>query len=241
MPVTLDWGTNSGGTALLFGFLLAITAVLSIILLRKREDIDFKSLHQDEVGGAYSFSFMIAVWLLALFLCVVFEYTQILMAKTGTIYAGFAAARTGIVWEGALTRPELQEVCRRAAVRSITPFSRGLYGSEDADGSTTPQDLDNLIGAFSHTHPSPVTPSYLRKKFNYADQNLSLRIVDSPATSDRKNFTVEVEYDYPLMFPFLGVVLGTESEGVASRRLRTLVSLPSTAPQTPNQELGIDY
>ena len=56
------------------------------------------SLHKDERGGAYTLSYVMVIPIYLIAFCFVVETTFMLIAKLGTNYASFAAARTAIVW-----------------------------------------------------------------------------------------------------------------------------------------------
>src|SRR5262245_49854582 len=66
--------------------------------LRRFQAPGLRELWRDEGGASYTLSYVLAVPVYLLFICIVAEMTLLLVAKVGTLYAAHAGARSSIVW-----------------------------------------------------------------------------------------------------------------------------------------------
>ena len=94
-----------------------------------------RAFSRDERGASYALSYLLTFPAYLLLVCLMLQATLILMAKMGTVYAAYAAARTAIVWQPSQAerssqtddRSEFtQSRARRAAAMAITPFASGF-------------------------------------------------------------------------------------------------------------------
>lgn len=193
-------------------------------------------LHRNQEGGAYTLNFVLALFCLFLFICVIVECGQLFLAKTGTVYSAFAAARTAIVHGD---RAKRERAAEQAAVQSFVPFSRGLtkYDPEEfvTDGES------QLWNAYREVANHPVNQKYFRNKEASAARRIKLSINDIDPDDPNGSLEVTVSYRYPLMFPFLGSVIGKREGAEYYRLMKSVVTLPKELPQSQDQKLGIQY
>lgn len=105
----------------LFGwFALAIAALAVIGVVTGKPDwSSLRRLHNNEVGGVQSLSFVLTLPLFAMILLFVLQISQLLIARIVVEYAAFNAARSAIVWIPAnipLVEPSNQ-MSRRTFIR----------------------------------------------------------------------------------------------------------------------------
>lgn len=233
-------GSNEHGVWL-FG-LLGLIGVLVVlgILSRQQSPIEISDLHRDQRGGAYTLNYLLAVFCLFLFLCVIVECAQILLARAGIVYAGFAAARTAVVHGGEVDQVALSN---RAAQRAFVPFSRGLR-EHDSEAFKS-DDTTDLWRAYASIADAPVQKKYFLTKERSAAARIRVTLERPTKGNDgepwKTPLVVSTSYRYPLMFPFLGVVLGVRQNGEYFRPMQVQITMPMETPQNQEEKLGITY
>ncbi len=207
------------------------------VLVRHSQRNRISELHRDQRGGAYTLNYLLAIFSLFLFTCVVIECTQIFLARLGTVYAGFAAVRTAIVHPSGAEREDLAE---KAAQRAFLPFARGLASQDDSNPLTEEDTSTPLWRAYQSVAKQPIQATYFARKENSSVERIRVELQET--SDDETNMvSVRLRYDYPLMFPFLGVVLGTLEDSEYQRELEAVIHLPDEAPRNTEQRLGINY
>ncbi len=88
---------------------------------------------------------------------------------------------------------------------------------------------------------SKTNPDYVMRKWVNSRNRLKVEIDDQNPEDWEQGFFVTVRYQYPLMFPFLGVVLGTRQDAEYQRTLSSTFEFSKHSPQNREQQLGIDY
>ena len=215
---------------------LGLVAVGWLVSTSKQKAFSLRRFHKEEGGGAYTFNYLLAIFCIFLFTCVVVECAQMFLAKTGTVYAAFAGARTSIVH---VNDGKQEELAERSARRAFVPFARGL---EDFDSeSFESESSSDLWESYSEVAEEKVVQKYFLTKEKSAASRIRLQVIDDNPSEWNSNLKVQVTYRYPLMFPFLGVVLGKSEEGEYFREFKSVVTLPKESPQNELQELGISY
>ena len=194
------------------------------------------ALAQDEEGGAYTLSYVMVIPILMLLTCLIVESTQLMVAKTGTHYAAFSGARTGIVWSSANRNwNEVQERIEQAAVQSFVPFCSGT-GSQ----GSAPARADAYVSSYSEFVNQPVSESYIRAK--YANSKTRLKVtVDGPPATHNSDIQVTVEYRFRFNIPGIGRLLGEQDGEGYYFPLKSTATLQNEGPKNKNQELGIGY
>lgn len=223
---------------------LAALAWLGRAMIRHHKRRPWRELAPCDDGVAYSLSYMITVPLLALIVCLIVDTTLILVAKTGTVYAAYAAGRSAIVWFPSGISPGVaQEKADAAAIHAMTPFASG------SKQHRPPVSADSGMTAFLNAHQAfstkPAKLDYLGFKYRYAKWATDVT-TDAGGDSSRPVVTT-VTYKAPFHMPGIGRILGIRSEhGFYYMNVTTKISLESQAPRTEasassDRPLGITY
>ena len=69
-----------------------------------------RRLAVEEDGAAYTLSYVMVIPVYALLICLIIETCLMLTAKLGTVYAGYAAARSASVWSSATTWKKFRRI-----------------------------------------------------------------------------------------------------------------------------------
>ncbi len=208
-------------------------------------DASLKRLANDEHGAAYSLSVVMVVPIYALMMCLIVESAFMMAAKTGTVYAGFAAARTAIVWSSATKdKKKVEKQVKEAAYRSFTPFASGTKASVlDLPHAAKATLFTGKLEAYKLLagHESPVSMTVLGKKHVNARRFLKVKVKKHPQAWD-DDITVDLEYRFRFNVPGVGRLLGKRNfDGHYYFPIRTEVTLQNEGPQNDDQTLGIGY
>ncbi len=232
-----SWFSGMQDVALLAAVSVVGLLVVARYLSRERISVTkLAQLHRNQQGGAYTLNFVLALFCLFSFICVIVECGQLFLAKTGTVYSAFAAARTAIVHAD---RAKRERAAEQAAVQSFVPFSRGLTKYDPAEFENDGE--SQLWQAYREVANQPVNQKYFRNKEATAARRIELSINDLDPDDPNGSLEVAVSYRYPLMFPFFGSVLGSREGAEYYRLMKSVVTLPKELPQSQNQKLGIEY
>jgi hypothetical protein len=207
-----------------------------------------RALHSEEDGAAYSLAYVLTVPFFMLLVCLVIQATLILIVKMGTMYAGYASARSAVVWRS-LERhgqPDLdraREKARLAAVHALTPFasSSKLHEAGNRVGQAS-EGADDYVRAYHTVARGSGLSAYLRAKYLYADKAASVDFPDQPDANG--DLPVTVRYRMPLIIPGLAPWFGKLSpwdHRFYTMEIVSKVTLPDEAPQSESGRLGIDY
>ena len=197
-------------------------------------------LRRDD-GVAQTISFLLVVPLYLLFFYAVVETCLILTAKTGTMYAAFAAARTAVVHG---EDPQAADRIRAAAILAFTPFSSSIPLGPASDSDAGEEAfIEAYRAAAAGINLSGDGVPRLRRQYRFARQAIS---VDT-ATEIRgepweEDVTVSVTYGFPFTFPVVGRFLGRP--GAAGRYvypIRSSATLPMEHPANERRQLGIAH
>ncbi len=131
----------------------------------------------EEDGAAYTLSYVMVIPTYALLLCMIIESVLMLVAKLGTEYSAFAAARTASVWSSATTWEKAMEKAKAAATKSMTPFASGTHG-----GLTKAVSVDALayVAAYEAYGKHSISEKYLLSKYGYARSTSRSRSMARP-------------------------------------------------------------
>lgn len=239
-PIWVVWAVS------IFGF-----ALLTARSIRRWQRRGWRRWHRDESGAAYTLSYVMAFPIYALFMALIVESSLMLSCKVGTVYAAYAAARSGIVWSSAQpgtpgsaeVTNRARERMKRAAVLALIPFS-----SADPDhamqGGSGGSSQSEFIAAYQAHYQGDATAGYLTRKYDYA---FGMTEVESPNLANHgpnDDIVVKVRFHYPFILPGIGRLLGEKPFPGAkfyAARLESQAQLQAETPQSKSRTLGIDY
>lgn len=199
-----------------------------------------------EEGAAYTMSYVLTFPIYMLTVCVVIQSGLILVTKTGTVYAAYAAGRSAVVWLNA--QPNLaDEKIKQAATTAMAPFAssravdfRRVGGSANS-GATN--DANRFVAAYKKYAPSaPATPKYLAAKYRMADVATSVAWEPERPT-EHQDVILTLKYRMPLHIPGAARVLGY-ANGICEITSRVTLQNEGAKKengQNPQLPLGIDY
>ena len=86
-----------------------------------------RELADGEEGASYTLSLVLVMPIYIFLVCLIVECTLMLVVKTGTMYAAYAAGGSAIVWVPAEPKDanKSQAKVKKAAVQAMTPFASG--------------------------------------------------------------------------------------------------------------------
>jgi hypothetical protein len=206
-------------------------------------------LLRDDRGSAYSIGYLLTLPLYMLFIALFIELSLIMVCKTGTVYAAFAAARVGIVWAGDSPTDEIDRRIEFAARRAFVPFASGLADfragrSAPAASGEAKRYLDAYKAYNSAAGNDRVFEKYVAAKRRYAFRTVRAEVrrtagANAPWDED---LSVTVGYSYPFGTLGIGRALGQRGpDGFYLYPIETKVTLKSELPKTPETTLGINY
>ncbi|MGC3968800.1 MAG: hypothetical protein QM775_15960 [Pirellulales bacterium] len=231
-------------TAGLVAIVLLTRGCVRAIRRHSQQRRALRSLHGCDAGTAYSLSYMLTIPMLALIICLTIDMTLILVAKIGTVYSAYAAARSSVVWfPSGVSRGDAQNKMDLAARQAMTPF---------ASGSTRHRPLSmpaasglTYLAAHKAFADKPADLEYLGWKYQYA--GWATKVTTDAGPNYRKDVTVTLEYQAPFHMPAIGRIFGKLTPyGFYTTTITTVVKLENQAPRTdvPNpasRPLGISY
>lgn len=195
-------------------------------------------LLRDERGAAYTLSYAMVLPFYVASVIAAIETTTILLAKCGTNYAAFAAARVACVYPPS---SEADRLATAAAARAMTPFASGLA----VEPEPTSPGARAWVAAHLAGGPSPVSPRYLLAKARYAEVATRVRLERRLATGGaawEADRVATVEYRYPFFFAAVGWAIGARDEGGRFvYPIRSRVALRDECPKNESLSLGIRY
>lgn len=203
------------------------------------------NVHRDEQGSAYTLAYAGVIPVYAVLMCLVVETSLALVAKFGTLYAGYSAARTAVVWLPHSQQDETEAKVQEAAVQSFVPFSNGLEELSAVDQGASGANVDRYIAAYKEHVQDPKSIRYLRAKYLYAEKALTTSFERQPRANSQEAWEYDVvatvQYKYAFHIPIIGRFVGTSSPDGFFWGITSRVRLTGEAPQNPEQSLGIRY
>ena len=201
--------------------------------------MNISNLIHDEDGGAYTLSYMMAIPVLVLLLCVVVETTLMMSAKVGTVFAAYSGVRTGVVWSSASRNwSDAEDRIREAAIRSFVPFAAG---TKPSGGSGMAVDSAAYAKAYAEFAKTPVSKGYVQSKFENAAGLIKVTTSGRPSKFDSP-LSVTVEYRFQFRLPGIGKLFGEVGpNGDYYVPLESTATLQNEGPQNSSQTLGIGY
>jgi hypothetical protein len=232
---------------------LWLTAIVALLILAGRGRVSVSSeaaRPRDPEGGFdYTVNLVATLPVLGVLICLVLETTLILAAKLGTVYAAYAAARSGIVWEmygSATALPKAQQ----AVVLALAPFSRGLASPPAGAGTEAPDPVlaaaQSYAEAYRRATGGPLSPTFLNAQYLQAARTSSVTLATSTSMSAEPAsvLTARVQYRYLFRFRIIATMLGAEVDPDTGERFWTVTTTVSRARQEVLDgafPLGIPY
>ncbi len=228
-------------------FIVWVVSILLCISIswgarRIRRPRTLRAFHADENGAAYTLTYVMVIPIYLVAFCFVVETTFMMVAKLGTNYASFAAARTAIVWLpfGGEEKIEL------AAKRAFVPFASGIQPSRSGRWTESSDRQEYLQAYRKYCQQIGVPTNYLQfiaRKYDYSHEAIraSTKLTDHVDKWD-EDISVTVHYEYPFSVPLVGRLMGRHKAGD-----RFVYDIQSTStlqvenPQNDEKSLGIDY
>ncbi|MEY4565902.1 MAG: hypothetical protein RLY14_872 [Planctomycetota bacterium] len=201
-----------------------------------------RSLHRDQKGGAYTLSYVMVIPIYLIAFCFVIETTLMLIAKLGTNYSSFAAARTAIVWLPFGRSDKVEEAARQAFV----PFASGLRASPASLSSDSKEKREYLRAYQDYCSKIGASADYVRfieRKYDYAQNavSASFDILSHDAVWD-EDVSVTVTYEFPFSVPIVGRLLGRHKAGdLFVYDIQSTTTLQIENPHNDEKKLGISY
>ena len=208
-----------------------------------RESNSLRQLALDEVGAAYTLSYVMVIPFYALFICVIIESALMLTAKLGTVYSAYGAARTASVWASATTWEKTKLKAEESAFRTMTPFASGTNLSvRDANTASNAGEALAYGRAYAFYGNGQVAPKYLLAKYSYARQHVKV-VFEGPPETWNSEIKVKVTYDFPFYVPGVGRLFGTYNpvDRKYYYQLTSQVTLPNEGPKDGLPNIGIGY
>ncbi|MBA4017493.1 MAG: hypothetical protein C0483_10005 [Pirellula sp.] len=228
--------------------LLALGALATGVLRAARrnsaERRAWRGLNGCEAGAAYSLSYMLTIPLIALIICLVVDLTLILVAKIGTVYAAYAAARAAVVWVPSGVSPgTAQDKVEAAAQNAMTPFASS--NARHRPITTPPPSGLVYYAAHKSFAENPADFDYIGWKWLYA--SWATKVTVDGGNDYKKDVTVTLDYKAPFHMPAIGRIFGSPTLfGFYTTNIHTVVKLENQAPRSdeknpPSRPLGISY
>lgn len=236
-------------------------AGLVLVAWSRSRRVSVAELRCSEMGGSYSISLLMVLPLFVTLVAFFFECNQLMISNLGLNYAAYSAARSAAVWQpidekssnGTTT---LEERCRFAAARVLTPFSASNATMIPAGQSPVQVRRASLIASAYQqaTESDDRRAMYIAKKFYraYSATSAKVQVAADPTNARSRYATVSVTYRPPLLLPGMGRFLGErveDADGFGSNFVRTMkatYTLPVDAPFVNNRHpqsysIGIRY
>lgn len=197
-------------------------------------------LHRDEQGAAYALSYVMVVPIYFLFICLVVESSNILIAKVGTVYSAFAGARTAVVWDSAASPSDARDRITESARQAFVPFATGVKVGNDSPPSLSSRQREYLEAYEDYVTGRRVSRGNMQTKLANANEKLSVDYV--PAADWKDDAEVKVTYQFRFYVPGIGHALGRRgSDGYFYYDIESSVRLQSETPQNGAGQMGISY
>lgn len=228
-----------GAEGLWFGWLVAGLAALVVTArgLARLTRADLRRVLSEEDGAAYSMAYVMTVPIYVLLVCFVVELTFVLVAKMGTVYAAYAAARSNIVYRS-LDSGGADDRARQAAIRAMLPFASSSRMHGGSGGGNGAGEYDT---AYRRYAPGGFAPSeMIRMKFGYATKATTIQ-VSKQDSAPNGLVRATVRYAAPLHVSMVGKVIGRKAGKYYVVDLTTSVALPDEEPVSEDRTLGIRY
>lgn len=188
---------------------LAVRAVRTVRQLRGRS---WRRLLRNESGAAYTLSYVMTFPFYLLLIGLALECSLLIVAKIGSVYAAYAAARSVAVWDSAGSSNTVSIKAHQAAALAMTPFASGASNHQIIGGARpTARQLNALTKAYREYRGAEETYSdeYLGRKCRFAWA--STKVEHQVSDGEPGLVTVTLSYRAPLHIPGIARILGTRA------------------------------
>lgn len=222
--------------------LVGLLSTVSMILFRSFRLRNPRLIWREESGLSMTLSFVLTVPLLLLICGLFGELTLLLLAKFGTVYASYAAARSAAVWE--FQDADLRkERLRAAVVTAMAPFaiqarSTGITPSPPTSGDTANAAWYAL--ALRRFAGTPINTSMAVRQYVATGSRTTVKI-DIPQRQSGQAVKAEVTYRAGFLVPGAGRLLDPDGHWPWELPVTSRTSLPLELPVSSNRKLGINY
>ncbi len=246
MNMSLNLPQSIEGLWLVWIVSAAICTLLTVKAIRGLRWRHMRDMNADEAGAAYTLSYVMIIPLYMLLMCLMIETPLIMSAKLGTVYSGYASARSASVWSSATEWKEAEKKAKLAGLKAFIPFASGTQPIY-AGGVPKPEERRMLFTyakaymVANGTEGRVELPYYLGKKASYASKHFKVELKE-PESWD-SDIVVTTTYEFPFNVPGIGRLLGKKRtfDGRYVYPITTQVTLQNEAPQNDEQTLGIGY
>lgn len=224
---------------------LAWLTVRSVRYIRQRMKHghgSWRRLWHSEEGGVYTLSYVMTFPFYLLLIALALECSLLIVAKIGSVYAAYAAARSAAVWESAGTTSTMTNKMHQAAALAMTPFSSGAARHVISQGSRpTARQVNALLKGYKEYRGSgdAYGDEYLARKCRYAWAATQVSL--TKPQSDGKAIEVTLRYRAALHIPGIARLLGTRATD-GNFSYYSIESRAIVQSETPlSRKTGINY
>jgi hypothetical protein len=197
---------------------------------------------RDEQGLSATLAFVLTIPLMLLICSLFAELTFLLLAKFGTVYASYAAARSAAVWEA--QPPKLRdERIRAATITAMAPFAIQARSTGASPG--IPEAGDSGAAAFyvlalRRFSRDSILPGKVAQQFLATGARTSVKVKVKDRTAGQP-VTAEVTYRAGFLIPGVGRLLDPDGFWPWQYPIKSTTALPLELPVSSDKKLGIDY
>lgn len=210
-----------------------------------------RALARRQRGASYSLPLVLIVPFYLMFVVAVFEFGFLLLARAGTQYAAYAAARAVIVWDGEKPEDVAKLRPKQAAWAHLAPFVGGRQRELDNAGPIPPEALE-AADAYTEAVRRYMTPAggsessgpsaeFLRRKFLTTAARTEIKIEPQTPDGPHKLMRVTVTYRAPLYMPVASRFVDPDGQQPFEYPLTATVTLTAEGPETESRTIGIEY
>lgn len=246
--------TESMGDVLALGVVSAVGLAVFIYVAAKRGRRGRFARIPVSERGSYSVSLLMALPTFVTLLAMFVQCTCLMLAKLGTIYAAYAAARSAMVWIPSDAPSSVIEAqVHLAAAKALAPFASSNPNHQESAVADLPVDAVNAFAdAYEAMAAEPIaTREVLAQKLRNSFGTVEAPWVFVASASGDRLIQLNLKYHAPLAVPGLGLLLGKEVAGTEgnffAREIETTVTMtcewPTVIPDaTPRPYvMGIRY
>ena len=217
-------------------------------------------------GAGYALTYTLAFPIVAMMAAIVLEAMLLMIAKQGTQYAAYAAARSAAVWMDAEPADLRQSVPEQAARRAMCGVASGNPYHGDRLFPAPIEEL-LLIQAFERaSEDERLSQPYMRMKIRVAHRMTDVEISEQPLDTlhdsqdtrvtgspldrgaadevlERTMVVARITYRAPIHVPVVGRLFGTRDllSGIRYWEMRSEATMLRERPASESGTLGIDY
>jgi hypothetical protein len=222
--------------------LLVSTGGLVYAVVRQCRFQSPAAVWRDERGLSATLAFVLTIPLMLLICGLFAELTFLLLAKFGTVYASYAAARSAAVWE-AQPKQLREERIRAATITAMAPFA--IQARSAGALPSLPQASDASAAAFyvlalRRFSRNSIQTTKVAQQFLATGSRTSVKLTIKERASGQP-VSAEVTYQAGFLIPGIGRLLDPDGFWPWQYPIKSTTALPLELPVSSNKKLGIDY